>query len=189
MSVTTFVRTLFYAVATATAIATLGLAAAFIAETSKRFEGYYDVSAELLAAGVIFILTLAPLHFIIHLGKNRPRGLASIGAEVAIIFINWALFLGGAAALTSDLGDAFRYSACGQIRLCVLGKALVAVAWATWGLLNGLLFMVVAVGIQGRIWDHPFADVCHGICARENRNVVGSTAGDTRAGSNEMSRV
>lgn len=33
-------------------------------------------------------------HFIVHFGVNRPRALASIGAEVAILFINWALFFG-----------------------------------------------------------------------------------------------
>ncbi|GAA5835555.1 hypothetical protein JCM3766R1_006446 [Sporobolomyces carnicolor] len=195
MSVTTFVRTLLYAIATVTAIATLGLAAAFVNESHKRFPGHYDVSdyndtsAELLAAAIIFILTLAPLHFIIHLGSNRPRGVASLGVEAAILFINWALFFGGAVALTSYLGDPFPYVAGRQPGLHALAKALVVFAWFTWGLLNGLLFMVVAIGLQGRIWDHPFADVCHGTCDRENHNVVGSTPGDTSADSKEMSRV
>ncbi|GAA5840696.1 hypothetical protein JCM3766R1_000513 [Sporobolomyces carnicolor] len=172
MSVATFVRTILYAIATVTAIATLGLAAASVADINQRSGGYYNVCAELLAAGVILIVTLVPLHFIVHFGVNRPRALASIGAEVAILFINWALFFGGAIALTSYLGDEFRNRACGQVRLCALGKALVALAWVTWGLLNGLLFMVAAVGIQGRTWYDSFVDVCDGTCAPKRRNVV-----------------
>ncbi|GAA6059996.1 hypothetical protein JCM10212_001154 [Sporobolomyces blumeae] len=154
MTVTTVIRTILYLLAMTTGAGTLGTAAGFVHEVNQLFlrRGYYPVSAELLAAGVLSIIVLPILHFGFHL-RRVDNVVASLGLEVAVLFVLWALFLGGAAALTSDLGAAFNLRGCSQSVLCTLGRALEALAWSTWALLTLLLVCAVVFGLQTGVWS------------------------------------
>ncbi|GAA5874561.1 hypothetical protein JCM16303_002905 [Sporobolomyces ruberrimus] len=191
MPVTTFARTFLYAYTITVTLATLGVAAAFIHQISEQFYGYYEPSAELLAASVILVLTLPILHFGFHLRRGHYGVLSSLGLEVAVLFVLWALFLGGAAATTSDLGQTFRSRACSQYLFCGLGKALEILAWLSWAGLTLLLFLAVAVGIKSGIWDRSLDETVRGGNERRTsfKPATDTTAVPPATGNGEMSRV
>ncbi|GAA6012034.1 hypothetical protein JCM11491_000147 [Sporobolomyces phaffii] len=162
MPVTTLVRTLLYTFTIACGLVTLAVAAAFIHEVSARFYGYYEPSAAIVAAAAILILTLPVLHFGFHLRRSQTGVISSLAVEVGVLFVLWALFLGGSAATTSDLGAVFRLRACNQYLLCGLGKAMEILAWVTWAGLTLLLFLAIVVGIKTATWSRPLDETVRG---------------------------
>ncbi|GAA5948083.1 hypothetical protein JCM3765_007102 [Sporobolomyces pararoseus] len=192
----TALRTGFYSFSIGISIANLIICSFFINEVSNRLYGYYEPSVELIAASAISILVLSILHVGFHFRRRNYSGfISSLGFELIVLFILWCLFLGGAAAITSDLGPAFRNTRlCRQSKICSLGKTIQILSWIEWSSLTILLFIVGAVSLSGKggnVWNRSTAEI---VRDGHNSNYVrkGSTAtegGPSTRTSGEMTNV
>ncbi|GAA6059995.1 hypothetical protein JCM10212_001153 [Sporobolomyces blumeae] len=152
----TTIRTVLYAVAIASGFLTFVLAAAFVGRTNNDFDVYNKGSAELIAASLLLLLTLPVLHFFLHRRKNTSV-LASVAVEIGVVFVLWCLILGGAAAMSDQLGG---LTWCDG-SICSLGRSVQAFAWICWISLTLLIAYVVASALvaqrkgQERVWTSP----------------------------------
>ncbi|GAA5828884.1 hypothetical protein JCM11251_005907 [Rhodosporidiobolus azoricus] len=152
------VRTILYAILIFSAFLTFVLSAAFIGKTNSDFNGYYEASVVTLVAGILAMIVLPVLHFLFH-RRASPSILGSLVVELSIVFILWALFLGGAAAMADQL-PGLSSSYC-RGTLCSLGRAVEAFAWISWVCLTLLFIGLLTFGIightrgNGGVWMEP----------------------------------
>ncbi|GAA5833638.1 hypothetical protein JCM9279_001583 [Rhodotorula babjevae] len=163
MSVWHLVRTVLYAVLVVSSFLAWVLAAAFIGKTESDLDVYFGSAACVLVAGLLAFFTLPVLHFYFH-RRAKPTPVAWLATEIAIVFVLWALFLGGAAGM-ADRIPGLSSSFCSGT-LCSLGRAVEAFAWISWVALTFLLAGLVTFGALAHkrhganVWKAPFsADV------------------------------
>ncbi|GAA5975402.1 hypothetical protein JCM11641_004254 [Rhodosporidiobolus odoratus] len=159
MSVWLLTRTILYAIAIASSFFAFILAAAFVGKTEADFDGYYEASVELLVTSILALVILPVLHFFFH-RRGSPSVAGSLMVELAVVFVLWALFLGGGAAMASDL-PGLNSNWC-DAQICGIGRALEAFTWITWVALTILFGLLLAFGILGQsrgeagVWRNPF---------------------------------
>ncbi|GAA6054262.1 hypothetical protein JCM3770_005149 [Rhodotorula araucariae] len=163
MAVWLLVRTILYAVIIVSSFLAWILAAAFIGKTKADWGVYYGSAVCVLVAGLLGCFVLPVLHFAFH-RRNKVSPVASLLAETIVVFVLWALFLGGAAGMADRL-PGLSSTFC-TASICSLGRAVEAFAWIAWiallFLLIGLLtFGILATKSHGSgVWAEPFsADV------------------------------
>lgn len=134
-------RTIFYSILLLSDTLTGAFAITVTALHQLSFETYYPAAVELIVA-YILTLFIIPLHFIFH--RNRPTSvLSTLAVEIGFLSILFLLFMGGSAAIASDMNeifcklfDAAEYGECFFIYLtmgfgwlcCLLIAALIALA-------------------------------------------------------------
>ncbi|GAA5895982.1 hypothetical protein JCM6882_005579 [Rhodosporidiobolus microsporus] len=189
------IRTILYAVLAVTSILTFILSAAFVGKTEADFDGYYEASVELLVTGILAMITLPVLHFLFH-RRGSTSIIGSLMVELAVVFVLWALFLGGAAAMADQLPGLSSSYCTGT--LCSLGRAVEAFAWISWVCLTFLFIGLLTFGIlghtrgNGAVWTGPFTtDVGAGSAKAGTTTAAapGTTAAPAPARPVEMSAV
>ncbi|KAM0750411.1 hypothetical protein T439DRAFT_326380 [Meredithblackwellia eburnea MCA 4105] len=145
-------RTILYSVFLFCAFLTFILAAALTGKTESYshdfgfYTGggyYYAPAAELIAAGILALLVVGPLHFFFH-RREAPSIFSTLIVEIIVVFVFWMLFLGGAAAMASQLPG---LSTCSGFAICDIASALEAFAWLGWISLTALLGLLIFVTI------------------------------------------
>ncbi|BGP40345.1 hypothetical protein JCM10449v2_004307 [Rhodotorula kratochvilovae] len=160
MSVWLLVRTILYVIVIFSSFLAWVLAAAFIGKTKADWGVYYGSSACVLVAGLLGFFVLPVLHFAFH-RRNKVSPVASLLAETIVVFILWALFLGGAAGMADRL-PGLSSSFC-DASICSLGRAVQAFAWIAWVALLFLLIGLLTFGILATtrhgsgVWMEPFS--------------------------------
>ncbi|TNY24687.1 Proteophosphoglycan ppg4 [Rhodotorula diobovata] len=160
MNLWLLVRTTLYAVLAVSSFLTWVLAAAFIGKTESEFDTYYGSTACLLASGLLAFFTLPVLHFMFH-RRGKASMVGSLAVELAVVFVLWALFLGGAAGMADRLpGLSSTYC---DSSVCSLGRSVEAFAWISWVMLTFLLVGLITFGALGHkrrgsgVWKEPFS--------------------------------
>ncbi|GAA5941217.1 hypothetical protein JCM3775_006651 [Rhodotorula graminis] len=160
MSVWLLVRTVLYAVLAVSSFLAWVLAAAFIGKTESDLDVYFGSAACVLVAGLLANFTVPVLHFFFH-RRAKPSPVAWLATELAVVFVLWALFLGGAAGMADRIPGLSSSFCSGS--LCSLGRAVEAFAWISWVTLTVLLVGLVTFGALAHkrhgpnVWKAPFS--------------------------------
>ncbi|GAA6028179.1 hypothetical protein JCM8097_006900 [Rhodosporidiobolus ruineniae] len=160
MAIWQLARTILYGVLFVSSLLTFILSAAFVGKTESDIGGYYEASVELLVTGILAMVALPILHFLFH-RRGSTSIVGSLLVELIVVFLLWALFLGGAAAMADQLPGLSSRWCTGT--LCSLGRAVEAFAWICWVALTLLFALLLAAGILAHrnggsgAWTGPFA--------------------------------
>ncbi|GAA6001427.1 hypothetical protein JCM10207_006661 [Rhodosporidiobolus poonsookiae] len=154
------IRTILYAVLVLSSFLAFVLSAAFVGKTESDFDGYYESSVEILATSIIALIAI-PVFFLLFWRRASVSIVGSLLVETIVVFVLWALYLGGAAAMADQLPGLSSRFCTGT--LCGLGRAVEAFAWISWVVLTLLLAGLLTFGIIGSVrgvsgtWTGPFS--------------------------------
>ncbi|GAA5948112.1 hypothetical protein JCM3765_007115 [Sporobolomyces pararoseus] len=149
-------RTALYSIVIFWSFLAFVLSAAFIGRTNNDFSTYNEGSAAVLAAALLILLTLPVVHFFFH-RRGSASIVASVLVELVLLSVLWVIMLGGAAAMSDQLGGLYYCSGS----ICSLARATQAFAWLTWITLTILLALVATLAIlstrkaEQSVWTRP----------------------------------